>query len=179
MRPLALRARSAALAAAALVAIVTPSAAQRAGGDSAGRTLRELPLAPAKPMRFTTDEGTWLSLDVSPDGKTIVFDLIGDLYTLPITGGKATRLTSGQAFDGLPAYSPDGQTIVYVSDRNGSDNLWLMNADGSNARALTREETRTFVSPTWSPDGKYIVVSRTMTGIRSRSDASKAACIRA
>ncbi len=105
-----------------------------------------------------------MSLDLSPDGRTIVFDLLGDLYTLPITGGTATRVTSGQAMDAQPHWSPDGTSIVYVSDRHGADNLWLANADGSNARPLTREENRTFVSPTWTPDGKYVVVSRNGAG---------------
>ena len=57
-----------------------------------------LPIQPARTLRFSTDEGTWMSVDVSPDGRTIVFDLLGDLYALPITGGKATRLTSGMAW---------------------------------------------------------------------------------
>ncbi|MEP6622766.1 MAG: amidohydrolase, partial [bacterium] len=141
-----------------------PAQAQTAAGDSGGRQLRELPLTPTKPLKFTTDEGTWLSLDVSPDGKTIVFDLLGDLYTLPMAGGKATRITSGQAFDGQPHWSPDGASIVFASDRSGSENLWLVNADGSKPRALTREEGRAFISPTWTPDGKYVVVSRNGAG---------------
>ncbi|HKN68140.1 MAG TPA: amidohydrolase family protein, partial [Gemmatimonadaceae bacterium] len=138
-----------------------PLSAQRNPADSGGgRGLRELPLRPTQPLKFTTDEGTWLSLDLSSDGKTIVFDLLGDIYTLPIGGGKATRITSGQAFDAQPKWSPDGKSIVFVSDKNGSDNLWLMNADGSHPRMLTRDEQRQFVSPTWTPDGKYVVVSK-------------------
>jgi Tol biopolymer transport system component len=100
-----------------LVASSTPSQlpAQRAGADSGARSaLRELPLRPTQPLRFTTDEGTWLSLSLSPDGRTIVFDLLGDVYTLSIEGGKATRLTSGQAFDAQPSFSPDGKTIAYI-----------------------------------------------------------------
>ncbi|HEY2856529.1 MAG TPA: amidohydrolase family protein [Gemmatimonadaceae bacterium] len=154
----------AALVALFLAAFSTSStsiAAQRAAGDSGGRGgLRELPLRPTQPLRFTTDEGTWLSLDLSPDGKTIVFDLLGDIYTLSVDGGKATRLTSGQAFDAQPKWSPDGKTIAYISDRNGSDNIWLMDADGAHQRILTREEQRQFVSPTWTPDSKFVVVSK-------------------
>ena len=150
----------------ALIAVGAPlrATAPRQAGDSGGRQLRELPLTVSKPLRFTTEEGTWLSLDVSPDGRTIVFDLLGDLYTLPIEGGKATRITSGQAFDGQPHFSPDGNTIAFVSDRTGNDNLWLMNANGTGAHALTREDARTFISPTWTPDGKYVLVSRNGTG---------------
>jgi Tol biopolymer transport system component/imidazolonepropionase-like amidohydrolase len=133
---------------------------QRTAGDSSARPLRELPLVVTKPLKFTTDEGTWVSLDVSPDGKTVAFDLLGDLYTIPIGGGQATRLTSGQAFDGQPHFSPDGKSIAFVSDRSGSENLWVMNANGTGAHALTREDGRTFISPIWSPDGKYVIVSR-------------------
>ena len=134
------------------------SSAQRA--DSARAANGELPLKPTRAATFTTSEATWASLDVSPDGQTIVFDLVGDLYTLPIAGGKATRITEGLAFDAQPRFSPDGKRIVYVSDRSGSDNLWVADVDGKNARALTKMEKRQFVSPEWTPDGKYIVVSR-------------------
>ncbi len=119
-----------------------------------------LPLATTRTISFTTDEGTWLSLDVSPDGRTIVFDLVGDLYTLPITGGKATRITDGPGFDAQPRFSPDGKTIVFASDRSGGENLWLINADGKNPRALTRGDKNQYVSPVWAPDGSGIVVSR-------------------
>src|SRR5438874_34768 len=119
-----------------------------------------LPLKSDRKVEFTTDEGTWLSLDVSPDGKTIVFELLGDLYTLPIEGGKATRITSGQAFDAQPHFSPDGKSIVFVSDRSQVDNLWIANADGTNPRQLTRDTDQRFQSPTFTPDGKYVVVSR-------------------
>ena len=167
LRSAALRAASCSLALLAVASIgARPLSAQRGGGggDTTRGPLRELPLQPTKALKFTTDEGTWLSLDVSPDGKTIVFDLLGDLYTIPIDGGTAKRLTSGQAFDGQPKFSPDGKTIAFTSDRSGSESLWLINADGTNARALTRDENRTFISPTWTPDGKYVVVSRNGAG---------------
>src|ERR1700704_3920962 len=57
--------------------------------------VKDLPLKPKRSIRFTTTEGTWTSLDVSPDGKTIVFDMMGDLYTLPVGGGEATQVTKG------------------------------------------------------------------------------------
>ncbi|HEX4684229.1 MAG TPA: amidohydrolase family protein, partial [Gemmatimonadaceae bacterium] len=119
-----------------------------------------LPLIPTHPLKFTTDEGTWLSLDLSPDGRTIVFELLGDLYTMPMSGGKATRVTSGQGYDAMPHYSPDGKSIVFVSDRSQSDNLWIADADGSHIRQLTRENDQRFQSPTFTPDGKYVVVSK-------------------
>ncbi len=145
-----------------LVAITHAAAAQRGGrgGDAEGRGAG-LPLTPATPLKYTTDEGTWLSLDLSPDGQTIVFELMGDIYSLPVAGGKATRLTSGQAFDAQPHYSPDGKSIVFVSDRSGSNNLWLANADGTRPRALTHDNANSnFQSPTFTPDGKYVIASR-------------------
>lgn len=119
-----------------------------------------LPIKPERQLRFTTDEGTWMSLDVSPDGRTIIFDMLGDLYTLPIGGGKATRLTSGMAWDCMPRWSPDGRTIAFVSDRDGSDNLWIVNADGTGARRLTKEVDNALSSPVWTPDGQYLIARR-------------------
>jgi Tol biopolymer transport system component len=119
-----------------------------------------LVLEPDRTLRFTTDEGTWISLDVAPNGRTIVFDLLGDLYTIPISGGHATRITEGMSWDGMPRWSPDGETIAFISDRDGGDNLWLVSPDGSDLRKLTGETTHTLSSPTWSPDGDYIVARR-------------------
>ena len=130
--------------------------------DSTRRTAPEsdLPLIPTRPLRFTTDEGTWMSLDLSPDGRTIVFDLLGDLYTIPVTGGAATRITSGSGFDGQPRFAPDGKSIVFVSDRSGSENLWLVDPAGSRVRPLTRGFNQAFISPDFTPDGQYVVVSK-------------------
>ncbi|MYJ08768.1 MAG: amidohydrolase, partial [Gemmatimonadetes bacterium] len=121
---------------------------------------RGLPLEPERWARFTTNEGTWISLDVSPDGQSIVFDMLGDLYTMPITGGNATRLTSGMGYDIQPRFSPDGQRIVFVSDRSGDQNVWLMPAAGGDPTQLSKGVGSAFLSPEWMPDGKYVVVSR-------------------
>lgn len=120
----------------------------------------DLPLRSERTVEFTTTEGTWMSLDVSPDGGTIVFDLLGDLYTLPIAGGRATRLTRGSAYDAQPRYSPDGREIVFVSDRAGSEDVWVMGADGGNPRPITRDPYSRFISPGFTPDGQSILVSR-------------------
>jgi Tol biopolymer transport system component len=145
-----------------LLAAAGPAVGQQGGAtaDSSGGPGYNLPERPTKPLRFTTTEGTWMSLDVSNDGQWVVFDLLGDIYKMPIAGGKATRLTDGQAFDGQPNFSPDGKTIVFASDRSGSENLWVMDPDGGHVRALTKETDHSFVSPTWTPDGKYVVASR-------------------
>jgi Tol biopolymer transport system component len=119
-----------------------------------------LPLKTDRTVEFTTNEGTWVSLDVSPDGKTILFELLGDLYSLPIAGGEAKAITSGIAFDAQPRYSPDGKMIAFVSDRDGSENLWVAKAEGSEARPLTKDKHSLFTSPAWTPDGEYILASR-------------------
>src|SRR5437867_1356882 len=119
-----------------------------------------LTLKAARKIEFSTDEGTWISLDVSSDGRAIVFDLVGHLYRLDINGGDAVPITSGFSFESQPRFSPDGKEIVYVSDRSGADNVWISRADGSSARRLTSDVDTMFTSPTWTRDGRYILVSR-------------------
>ncbi len=126
--------------------------------------------APPVPMRevpIRVEEGTWMNIDVSPDGKTLAFDLLGDIYTLPITGGAPTRITSGLAYDMQPRFSPDGKLIAFTSDRGGGDNIWIMNASGSDTRQITKETFRLLNEPNWSPDGKYIVARKHFTTQRS------------
>jgi Tol biopolymer transport system component/imidazolonepropionase-like amidohydrolase len=118
------------------------------------------PRADARKISFEARESTWMSVDVSPDGETVVFDLLGDIYSLPIRGGEATALTSGPAFDSQPRFSPDGHTIAFTSDRGGIDNIWLMDADGKNPRALTEEKDSYIRSATWTPDGAYLVARK-------------------
>jgi hypothetical protein len=124
-----------------------------------------LPLKTTRTIRFTTREGTHLSVDVSPDGRTIVFDLLGDLYVLPISGGHATRITSGPAVDKQPRFSPDGRHLLFLSDRKGFDGVWMADADGSHPHEIlssrpSRHAYSFFVAPAWMPDGRGIVVSR-------------------
>ncbi len=118
-------------------------------------------------VRLDTDEGTWMNVDVSPDGSRIAFDMLGDIYTMPIAGGTPTRIAEGLAYEQQPRWSPDGRQIAFVTDRGGGDNIWLMNADGSNKRALTKEDFRLMNQPSWSPDGKYIVAKKHFTTGRS------------
>src|SRR4051794_8856990 len=119
-----------------------------------------LPLKPDRTIEFTAEAGTWVTLDVSPDGKTIVFDLLGDIYTVPIDGGDARAIAAGLPFEGQPRFSPDGKRVAYVSDRDGAENLWVANADGSDPRALSRDKQAQYTSPAWTPDGDYVLVSR-------------------
>jgi len=112
-------------------------------------------------------EGTWMSLDVSPDGKEIVFDFLGDLYTLPIGGGEAHALTSGIPWDMQPRYSPDGKWIAFTSDRSGGDNVWIIGRDGKNPQQVTKESFRLPNSPAWTPDSQFIAARKHFTGTRS------------
>jgi len=127
----------------------------------------ENPPGPSKKVTITTDEGTWMNLDLSPDGKTIIFDLLGDIYSIPITGGKATLLAGGKAWEIQPRFSPDGKEISFTSDRDGADNIWIMNADGSDKQALTKETFRLLNNASWTPDGQYLVARKHFTNTRS------------
>lgn len=122
---------------------------------------------PTKSVQFTTNEGTWMTVDVSPDGQRLVFDLLGDLYDLPIAGGKARRITSGAAYDVQPRYSPDGAKISFTSDRAGGDNIWIADADGQNPRQVTKESFRLLNGAEWTPDGEYVIARKHFTSTRS------------
>ena len=124
-----------------------------------------LPLEAARTISFTTDEGSWVSLDVSPDGQTIVFELLGDLYTLPIGGGQATRLTSGMAFDAQPRFGPDGKWVLFTSDRSGGENIWIMSMDLQATIQITKGKNSLYQSPEWTPDGDFIVASKVEGGL--------------
>ncbi|MBL0740165.1 amidohydrolase family protein [Chryseolinea lacunae] len=123
--------------------------------------------AKIKDVKISTDEGTWLNVDVSPDGKEIVFDLLGDLYVLPITGGTAKALRTGVPMDVQPRYSPDGKSIAFISDAGGGDNIWVMKRDGSDAKQITTEDFRLLNNATWTPDGNYLVARKHFTSQRS------------
>ena len=120
-----------------------------------------------QPHSFTTDEGTWMNLDVSPDGQTIVFDLLGDIYSIPFSGGKAKALATGIPYQLQPRFSPDGTKILYTSDEGGGDNLWVMNADGSDSKQLTKENFRLLNNGVWTADGQYVVARKHFTSGRS------------
>ncbi|HEY7922844.1 MAG TPA: amidohydrolase, partial [Vicinamibacteria bacterium] len=111
--------------------------------------------------------GTWMSVDVSPDGRTLVFDLLGDLYTLPIEGGEASALTHSIAWEMQARFSPDGKRIAYLSDAAGGDNVWVMDRDGKNTQQVTKEDFRLVNNPVWQPGGEYIAARKHFTGTRS------------
>ncbi|AKM11546.1 hypothetical protein AB433_04995 [Croceicoccus naphthovorans] len=126
-----------------------------------GQRGQTLPMQPARSARIDVREGTWLSPDISPDGRTIVFEMLGDIYLLDRKGGKARPILTGMAFDSQPVFSPDGKRIVFVSDRSGAENIWVAGADGRHPRQVTLYDGNTvFTSPVWSADGRSIYASR-------------------
>ncbi len=120
-----------------------------------------LPLKPERKISFETDEGTWISVDISPNNETIIFDLLGEIYTLNASGGEARPLLTGLAFESQPAFSPDGSKIAFISDRSGSNNLWIANRDGSEPKQITKDKgMEVFGAPVWAPDGDRIYVAK-------------------
>ncbi|HOY49250.1 MAG TPA: amidohydrolase family protein [Flavobacteriales bacterium] len=152
------------------IAVSVPVFAQK---KSAGKTETKTewnvntPPGPAKSVSFDLTEGTWMNLDVSPDGKTLVFDLLGDIYSMPSSGGAAVCLRSGYAYEVQPRFSPDGSRISFTSDAGGADNIWVMNADGSNPKQITKEDFRLLNNAVWTRDGNYLIARKHFTSTRS------------
>ncbi len=121
-----------------------------------------LPLEPTRTLEFTTDVGSWLSVDLSPDGQTLVFDLLGDLYTMPASGGKAVPLTQGMAVDAQPRFSPDGRRVVFTSDRNGGEGIWILSLDKKDTVQVTRGKNDKYDSPEWTLDGQYVLFTKNL-----------------
>jgi imidazolonepropionase-like amidohydrolase/Tol biopolymer transport system component len=163
------------------LAAASPLPAQEAPDTAAapaavpGETARSAPpkwdvttvQGPAREVQFETDEGTWMSVDVSPDGQQIVFDLLGDIYIMPITGGQARLLLGGPAYETQPRFSPDGRRIAFTSDRDGTDNLWTMAVDGTDLKQVSKERERQVNSPVWTPDGLSLVGRKHFRNTRS------------
>ncbi|HZY09603.1 MAG TPA: amidohydrolase, partial [Bacteroidota bacterium] len=130
---------------------------------------------PTSDIEFDTDEGTWITLDISPDGKQIVFDLLGDIYIIPIIGGEAALLAGGPAYDVQPRFSPDGKKISFTSDRDGCDNIWILDLSiplvdtgrNKNPKQITKEKERQTNNAVWTPDGKYLVARKHYRNTRS------------
>jgi Tol biopolymer transport system component len=134
--------------------LALPALAQAsAGGDS-------LPLqGHTRPVSFTVEAGTWISVDQTPNGEQVVFDLLGDLYRMPAAGGTAVALTRGIPFDSQPRVSPDGQWIAFVSDRDGDDNLWIMRRSDCTIRQLSHNPQGIAIAPSWSADSQQVLVA--------------------
>lgn len=154
----------------AALAVAYPALAQSPAASGADATPKwdvQNPIGAQRDVNINVDEGTWMAVDVSPDGREIVFDLLGDIYVMPIGGGEARAIASGVAWDMQPRYSPDGRFIAFTSDRAGGDNLWVMDRNGANPRQVSNETFRLLNSPTWTPDGQFVVGRKHFTSSRS------------
>lgn len=144
--------------------LVAQNSGTTAAGDSLKPSHADLPLKPDRSVHLQVSEGSWMSVDIHPGGEKIVFDFMGDLYELPLAGGKARQLTRGMGFDAQPRFSPDGKKIVFVSDRSGGENVWILDMETGEATQRTKGNNYRFQSPVYTPDGNYIIAAR--AGIR-------------
>ncbi len=146
---------------------IAPAIAASSGDEKLKWDVSAPPGMKVHQVTIDVTEGSWMNLDVSPDGKTIAFDLLGDIYTMSISGGIPKRIAEGLPYETQPRFSPDGKRIAFTSDRGGGDNIWIMNADGSDKRQVTKEDFRLLNQPSWSPDGRFIVAKKHFTTGRS------------
>lgn len=115
------------------------------------------PITSSRDIIFHTDEGTNMNVDVSPDGGVLTFDLLGDIYLLPIEGGVATHLTTGRAWDQAPRFSPDGEIVYFVSDRVGVKNVWRITLADRSLQQITRSQSDILGGPNWSRNGGQLL----------------------
>lgn len=115
---------------------------------------------PYRDVELSLDEGTWITVAVHPTADLILFDVLGDIYSIPTTGGEAKLVHGGHAIQHSPVISPDGLRIAYISDADGTDNIWTSAIDGSDAAQVSFERTQAVVDPAWSADGETIAAAR-------------------
>lgn len=142
------------------------AAADSVNTEPTKKATKELPLEPERQIELKNPTVTWISLDISPDGRSIYFDALGDLYKMPIGGGKAEALTQGLAYEVHPRISPDGKSLVYISDKSGSQNIWVMDLESKEDRQITKDKNQNYFSADWSPDGTYIVGAKGRRNIK-------------
>lgn len=133
------------------VAALSVAASERPSWDIANTGV------PFTEATLTLNEGTWMSVTVNGDGSKLAFDLLGDIYTLPSSGGEATLVHGGPAMQRMPSFSRDGAKLLYMSDADGADNAWISNADGSAPRRVTSQSWGMMSAPSWGPGEDSVV----------------------
>lgn len=140
--------------------LIAQETSEKTDTSKTKKATKELPLEPGRTVHLKTTEGTWLNLDVHPDGQQIVFDMMGDIYQLPIEGGKAKRITKSIAYETHPKFSPDGNHLAFISDKSGSGNVWIMDLASEEQTQITKDTDRNYQSVEWTPDGDYLVAAK-------------------
>jgi len=111
------------------------------------------------PMSALAVTPLWLrDVQISPNGSEIAFCYKGDIWKVPTTGGKATRLTTLSSYESRPVWSPDGKQIAFASDRHGNFDVFVMDATGGQATRLTSNSSNEYPE-TFSTDGKDVYFS--------------------
>ncbi len=134
---------------------------------------QQLPIKATRTISFTTTEGSYMNVDVSPDGKTLAFDMLGNLYTVPVKGGTAKQITRGMAVNFCPVWSPDGQRLAYISDQSGARHLWIRDVAGTFAEPLGLSDEQIqgeflygpTIMPLWTHDGNYVFFDHSFYGV--------------
>ena len=110
---------------------------------------------PFRVLEYTAQEGTWISVDVSPDGERVAFDLLGHVYEMSIDGGDASQLTHGRSWNMFPRYGPAGDRLLFTSDRSGSNDLWIRDLATDSLSNVSEMENPVFQG-SWSRDGRFV-----------------------
>jgi Tol biopolymer transport system component len=130
-----------------------------------------LPIKAERTISISTNESSYLDVDISPDGSTILFTCLGELFSVPAKGGVATQLTRGLAINRCPIWSPDGKLIAYESDATGFQKLHVTNLSGNFKKVFdVKSSDGEILKPIWFPDSKQIAQFRTvyhLTGVTS------------
>jgi len=107
-------------------------------------------------------EALWMrDVQISPDGSRIAFTYKGDIWTVPVAGGEAKRITTLPSYEAAPVWSPDSKQIAFASDRNGSLDVYVTSSNGGTATRLTSNSADE-TPQTFTPDGKNVVFSATI-----------------